>query len=193
KYKLDVSGLKIKSFLDIDFKDSISFNLHDVIYINQGDIVNYFEKNSLVDLIRESGKNDDYKIALDFFKVEKSNLNQLIETLVELYSELIDNLNSNFSLYNKDIESIFDDSYFFKPIDQITDKEISFSNSSIILETLLDNIEKFRNNENFNLDADELALTNKFAELVKYKKADFSTLQSLYHNRVELKIGRAHV
>src|SRR5690606_7022062 len=95
-------------------------------------------------------------------------------------------LNSNFSLYNKDIESIFDDSYFFKPIDQITDKEISFSNSSIILETLLDNIEKFRNNENFNLDADELALTNKFAELVKYKKADFSTLQSLYHNRVEL-------
>jgi len=186
KYKLDVSGLKIKSFLDIDFKDSISFNLHDVIYINQGDIVNYFEKNSLVDLIRESGKNDDYKTALDFFKVEKSNLNQLIETLVELYSELIDNLNSNFSLYNKDIESIFDDSYFFKPIDQITDKEISFSNSSIILETLLDNIEKFRNNENFNLDADELALTNKFAELVKYKKADFSTLQSLYHNRVEL-------
>jgi len=156
KYKLDVSGLKIKSFLDVDYKDSISFNLHDVIYINQGDIVNYFEKNSLVDLIKESGKNDDYKIALEFFKTEKSNLILLIEKLIELYGELIDNLNSNFVLYNKDIESIFDDSYFFKPIDQVTDKEISFSDSSTLLDALLDNIEKFKNNENWNLESDEL-------------------------------------
>ncbi|MGJ1292500.1 MULTISPECIES: PHP domain-containing protein [Sphingobacterium] len=186
KYKLDVSGLKIKSFLDVDYKDSISFNLHDVIYINQGDIVNYFEKNSLVDLIKESGKNDDYKIALEFFKTEKSNLILLIEKLIELYGELIDNLNSNFVLYNKDIESIFDDSYFFKPIDQVTDKEISFSDSSTLLDALLDNIEKFKNNENWNLESDELVLVDKFEQLVKSKKVDFSTVQAIYYNRVEL-------
>lgn len=186
KYKLDVSGLKIKSFLDVDYKDSISFNLHDVIYINQGDIVNYFEKNSLVDLIKESGKNDDYKIALEFFKTEKSNLIRLIEKLIELYGELIDNLNSNFVLYNKDIESIFDDSYFFKPIDQVTDKEISFSDSSTLLDALLDNIEKFKNNENWNLESDELVLVDKFEQLVKSKKIGFSTVQAIYYNRVEL-------
>jgi hypothetical protein len=50
----------------------------------------------LIELVKESGKEVDYRIALDFFKTEKNNLNQLIEKLIELYgsentNELINN------------------------------------------------------------------------------------------------------
>ncbi len=83
KYSLDTSDIKIRSFLDSEYKTSISYNLQEVIYINQGDIVNYFENNSLKDLIKESGKNEEYKVALDDFKTRKKELSDSIEKLLE--------------------------------------------------------------------------------------------------------------
>lgn len=186
KYKIDTSAISIKSFLDVDYKNSISYNLHDVIYINQGDIVNYFENNSLIELIKESGKDEEYKLAIDFFKNEKRNLNILIEKLIELYGELIDNLNSNYVLYNKDIDAIFDSSYFFKPINLIENKNSSFNQSSLILESLLDNVENFKKNENWKLEDDELTLANEFKKLVELKKSEFINLQAIYSRKVDL-------
>jgi len=186
KYKIDTSAISIKSFLDVDYKNSISYNLHDVIYINQGDIVNYFENNSLIELIKKSGKDEEYKLAIDFFKNEKRNLNILIEKLIELYGELIDNLNSNYVLYNKDIDAIFDSSYFFKPINLIENKSSSFNQSSLILESLLDNVENFKKNENWKLEDDELTLANEFKKLVELKKSEFINLQAIYSRKVDL-------
>lgn len=186
KYKLDTSEIKIKSFLDVNYKDSISYNLHDVIYINQGDIVNYFENNSLIELIKESGREIEYKAALDFFKEEKNNLSQLIEKLIDLYGELIDNLNSNYVLYNKDIEAIFDSSYFFKPINLLENKKVSFDESSTILENLLNDIENFKKNDNWKLEDAELTLTNEFKILVELKKIEFKSLQNIYRKKTDL-------
>lgn len=186
KYKLDTSGIKIKSFLDLNYKDSISYNPHEVIYINQGDIVNYFENNSLIELIRESGKEEDYRTALDFFKGEKNKLYQLIETLIDLYGELIDNLNSNYVLYDKDIEAIFDTSYFIKQIISLENKNNSFDRSNVLLENLLNDIEYFKNNENWKLENTELELTNKFLELVKFKKSEFESVKEVYWKKIDL-------
>src|SRR5690606_22810179 len=156
-------------FLDSEYKTSISYNLQEVIYINQGDIVNYFEKNSLKDLIKESGKNEEYKVALEDFKTRKKELSDSIEKLLELYSELCDTLNSNFTLHNRDIESIFDTSYYFKSVNQVEDKTLSFSKSTNIVEELLKNIEEFKINENWDLTEEELELTEKFKSLVESK------------------------
>ncbi|MBB1149684.1 PHP domain-containing protein [Myroides odoratimimus] len=186
KYKLDTSEIKIKSFLDVNYKDTISYNPHEVIYINQGDIVNYFENNSLIELIKESGKEEDYRTALVFFKGEKNNLYQLIEKLIDLYGELIDNLNSNYVLYNKDIEAIFDSSYFIKQIISLENKNISFNISNKILENLLNGIEDFKNNENWKLENTELELTNKFLELVQLKKREFESVTEVYCKKIDL-------
>jgi hypothetical protein len=157
--------------------------VQDVIYINQGDIVNYFENNSLKDLIKESGKTEEYKIALEFFKEKKRNLTTLIEELVNVYAELFDSINSNFTLHNKDVESIFDLSYFFKPIEQVEDKSYSFQNSFDTVQNLLENIEKFKTNENWILTPEELVLINKFKELVESKKSSFQSFKSLHLNK----------
>lgn len=183
KYNIDISSFNIKSFLDIEYKSSIGYNVQDVIYINQGDIVNYFENNSLKDLIKESGKTEEYKIALEFFKEKKRNLTTLIEELVNVYAELFDSINSNFTLHNKDVESIFDLSYFFKPIEQVEDKSYSFQNSFDTVQNLLENIEKFKTNENWILKPEELVLINKFKELVKSKKSSFQSFKSLHLNK----------
>lgn len=180
KYAIDISDFEIKSFLDNEYKSTISYNVHDVIYINQGDIVNYFENNSLKDLIKESGKNEEYKKALDFFKEKKNELTGLIENLTDLYSELFDSINSNFTLHNKDIESIFDSSYFFKSIEQIEDKTSSFQNSSEIIQILIENIESFKSNENWKLTSDDLIIVNSFKELVESKNKNFLDVKSVH-------------
>jgi hypothetical protein len=183
KYEIEISDFKIKSFLDNDYKPSIGYNVQDIIYINQGDIVNYFENNSLKDLIKESGKTEEYKIALEFFKEKKRNLTTLIEELVNIYAELFDSINSNFTVHNKDVESIFDLSYFFKPIEQVEDKSYSFQNSFDTVQNLLENIEKFKTNENWTLTPEELVLVNTFKELVESKKSSFQNFKSLHLNK----------
>ena len=183
KYEIEISDFKIKSFLDNDYKPSIGYNVQDVIYINQGDIVNYFENNSLKDLIKESGKTEEYKIALEFFKQKKRNLTTFIEELVNVYAELFDSINSNFTFHNKDVDSLFDSSYFFKPIEQVEDKSDSFKNSFDIVQNLLENIEKFKTDENWNLASDELILINTFKELVESKKSSFQSFKSLHLNK----------
>lgn len=186
KYKFDPSNIQIKSFLDTDYKSGISYNFQDVIYIRQGDIVNYFENNTLNDLIKESGKIEEYKSAKEFFRDEKSNLNKLIEDLVELYSELIDILNSNFVFHNKDIESIFDDSYFFEYINQLENKTSSFDESSLLLNNLITNLEKFKVNENWILNENEQALVDDFKNLIKSKSILFDDLKHTYTKKREL-------
>jgi hypothetical protein len=183
KYEIDISNFKIKSFLDNDYKPSIGYKVQDIIYINQGDIVNYFENNSLKDLIKESGKTEEYKIALEFFKEQKRSLTTLIEELVNIYAELFDSINSNFTVHNKDVESIFDPSYFFKPIEQVEDKSYSFQNSFDTVQNLLENIEKFKTNENWSLTPEELVLVNTFKELVESKKSSFQNFKALHLNK----------
>jgi hypothetical protein len=180
KYEIEISDFKIKSFLDSDYKPSIGYNVQDVIYINQGDIVNYFENNSLKDLIKESGKTEEYKIALEFFKEKKRNLTTSIEELVNVYAELFDSINSNFTFHNKDVDSLFDSSYFFKPIEQVEDKSYSFQNSFDIVQNLLENIEKFKTDENWNLTPEDLLLINSFKELVESKNSSFQSNKSLH-------------
>lgn len=183
KYSLDVSESLVRSFLDDGYKESINYNPSDIIYINQGDIVNYFEKNSLKDLINESGKKEEYKQALEFFKEKKKELENEIEQLVELYGELNETINSVFTLHNKDIDSIFDLSYFFKAIDQVEDKSISHENSSEIIKNSLDYIEKFKTNENWSLTDEELNVVENFKLLVESKSAYFVSNKTIHERK----------
>lgn len=185
KYGLDITNAKVKSFLDDDYKTIINYNTNDIIYINQGDIVNYFENNSLKDLIIESGENENYKAALETFRTKKLDLTKLVDKLIELYSELYDVLNSNFTFHDRDITSILDSSYIFKGILNIEDNTDSFQASSDLLSQLKDNIEKFKSNGNWTFTLEELETINLFTDLVDSKSLLFDKVTRNYIKKVE--------
>jgi ABC-type lipoprotein export system ATPase subunit len=185
KYGLDITNAKVKSFLDDDYKSIINYNTNDIIYINQGDIVNYFENKSLKDLIIESGETENYKAALELFKTKKSDLNRLVDKLIELYSELYDLLNSNFTFHDKDIISILDSSYIFKGISDIEDNSESFQVSSDLLSQLKDNTEKFKSNDNWKFTLEELKVIKLFTDLVDSKNLLFGNTTSTYNKKVD--------
>jgi ABC-type lipoprotein export system ATPase subunit len=185
KYALDITNAKVKSFLDDDYKSIINYNRNDIIYINQGDIVNYFENNSLKDLIHESGETENYKASLEFFKTKKLDLTKLVEGLIELYSELYDVLNSNFTFHDRDITSVLDSSYIFKGISNIEDNTASFQTSSDVLSQLVDNIEKFKSDENWAFSPEELETIKLFTDLVESKSFLFDKVTRNYNKKVE--------
>jgi hypothetical protein len=184
KYGLDVSNAKVQSFLDDDYKPVINYNANDIIYINQGDVVNYFENNSLKDLIDESGEIENYKIGLDFFKIKRQELIKLIEQLIDLYSELYDVLNSNFTFHNRDIVSILDSSYIFKSVTEIEDKEDSFVISHEILNSLMENVEKFKLNDNWIFSPQEIETIEAFKILVQNKRKTFDETTEFHYKKV---------
>jgi len=183
KYNLDKTGIKIKTSIDSEYKDTIRLNNHEVIYINQGDIVNYFEKNSLFDLIIESGKNEDYKKAQDFFVEKKNDFIEKIKILIEKYSELKESLITNFTIHDKDIQSVLSASYFFKQIENLEDMATSFADSDEILTHLEIYSNRFIQNKNWTLTAEELNIVDDFTSLVGRKKLQYEKFKKAYNNK----------
>lgn len=181
RYKeVNADTIKIKSKRDVEYKPNIKYNTNEVIYINQGDIVNYFENNSLKDLIFESGKDELYKSALEEFKIKKQELSNNIDFLVDSYSKMKIDLENDFTLRKQDIDSILDTNYIFKSIDNIENKNTSFLESENILTQLKENLNRFRTNKNWSFSEDEIKTIEGFTELVLEKEKKFNTEKNVY-------------
>ena len=181
RYKeINIGSVEIKSKIDAEYKSSIKYNPNEVIYINQGDIVNYFENNSLKDLIYESGKDELYKSALEEFKIKKQELSNNIDVLVDSYSKMKIDLENDFTLRRQDINSILDTNYIFKSIDNIENKSTSFLESENILTQLKENLNRFRTNKNWIFSEDEIKTIEDFTELVLEKEKKFNTEKNVY-------------
>lgn len=181
RYKeVNADTIKIKSKRDVEYKPNIKYNTNEVIYINQGDIVNYFENNSLKDLISESGKDELYKFALEQFKIKKQELSNNIDFLVDSYSKMKIDLENDFTLRKQDIDSILDTNYIFKSIDDIENKSTSFLESENILTQLKENLNRFRTNKNWSFSEDEIKTIEDFTALVLEKEKKFNTEKNVY-------------
>ena len=181
RYKeVNADTIKIKSKRDVEYKPNIKYNTNEVIYINQGDIVNYFENNSLKDLIFESGKDELYKSALEQFKIKKQELSNNIDFLVDSYSEMKIDLENDFTLRKQDIDSILDNNYILKSIDNIENKNTSFLESENILTQLKEDLNRFRTNKNWSFSEDEIKTIEGFTELVLEKEKKFNTEKNVY-------------
>lgn len=183
KYKISTTGIKIKTSIDSDFKDYIKINSNELIYINQGDIVNYFEKNTLTDLINESGKQEEYKQAKEFFAEQKQIFIEKIRTLIERYGELRESLISNFTIHNKDVDSILSASYFFKQIINLENRASSFQQSDDIINQLKIYTNKFKIDSNWLLTPEELQIVTSFETLVEARKLSYENFKTDYNNR----------
>src|SRR5690606_33154355 len=59
RYNKDDSSTLIKSSNSQSYQSALHFNSDEIIYINQGDIVNYFEEGDLNKLVKGSEKNQE--------------------------------------------------------------------------------------------------------------------------------------
>ena len=87
----------------------------DLIYIKQGDIINYFEDRKLEELAKKSKKSDDYNSCKAEFQTHKTALNSIISEFIEAYKKVYDSdPQKNFTLHDRTITNILSDHFIIK-------------------------------------------------------------------------------
>ena len=184
KYDSIEEGLEteIKSKFDASFKKKTSVDTS-IIQINQGDIVNFFENNKLEDLARKTDKLVQYTEAKEEFRVQKSKLEDLINDLQKGYNEAFDlDVHQKLILHQHTIEKYLSNEYLFKvdipEIEKFLESKDLLTINEILLSSLIDNLDKFKQSEYFSLTTEENQTLIDFENLVKTKKTEIDQATS---------------
>ncbi len=172
--------ISIKAKMDDDYKQQIAIDKP--IYINQGDIVDYFEKNSLKELAEKSNKKLEYEEAKSEFAIHKGELQSIIEKMFERYKNIQEFDVKKFELHKKTIDSIHSSSYTInlnieslKATNETTISELDTARK--LIDLLIENLESLNSSKHFEISEDETPTIEAFGYLIHEKLALIETKQ----------------
>jgi hypothetical protein len=174
KYKeLDETKIQVQSNRDIDYKDKTSIE-SDIIYLNQGDIVRYFEEKKLYDLADKSNKKDEYDSAKEGFIEHKNALDKTVNNLIESYKTVHDAGIVKYEFHKSTIDSILSEKHIIKlRLEELQNKfDIStkIEDSINLIDQLQEHLSNFKSNLLFDISDNEQLIINDFENLVEIKK-----------------------
>jgi hypothetical protein len=185
KYDYIEEGLEsyIKSKLDASLVNKTSVDTS-IIQINQGDIVNFFEKNKLEDLARKTDKLGQYTEAKEKFRSKKLKLEDLINELQKVYGDAFDlDVPKKLIIHQHSIENYLSSEYLFKvdipDIEKIHEQKETLTNNESLIVALLDNLGKFEQSEFLSLTPEEEQIFKDFAEVIEKKKLEIDQAISI--------------
>ncbi|WP_186280045.1 hypothetical protein [Fluviicola chungangensis] len=176
-YDVDFKNANIKSFRDASYQTVTSIPKEEITYINQNEIVSYFEKKNLLVLAKAAGKEDEYHFQKQQFTQHKDDLNNLLEGVLDKYNQVggHSEFNKNFVLHGTTIESLLSGEYVFKleneQIFKEHDKQKLIEDSFENLENLAVNSTIFKQNSFLEFSDEELKIIQDFENLLSLKKS----------------------
>lgn len=170
----------LKTVQDSGFKKTIAIPKDSIIFLKQGEIVDYFLNNDLSDLAKKIDIETKYNEAIEQFKTHKNNLITLEDLLNSSYNSLHNQnqIKKEFSLQKKTIQSILNNevTISFKP-DDISKEIVDDKDIDVIIDAI--------KNINKNIQ------TLKSSTLIQIKEGessiidDFESLMSLYQSKLD--------
>ncbi|SHI86787.1 hypothetical protein [Algibacter luteus] len=174
-HKEDLNSL-IKASNSQNYQNSLHFNSDEIIYINQGDIVNYFEEGDLTKLVKESEKNEELTIAEENIKSRRSQLSNEFDDFNNSYHQ-------DFSIQEGDFENMLSDSFYFVEINSAINT-IDFEEKDNLLNKISSNTETLREDKVFEFLVEEIELIEQFERLILEKKELIQLKKNLQMKRV---------
>lgn len=178
KYGKSYAEVTIKDSLSFNYKPILSFDNNEVIYINQGDIVKYFEKGDLKELVRESGHDEEYSETIKLFSLKKNEFIIQLENFKSSFEQFNNSNQNNFILRSGDINNIQSDNFVFTPIYDI-EKSIDFFSKSTLVDKLNQDIKAFEIDAAFEFTKEEIIILENFKVLLESKN-------KLINNKISL-------
>ncbi len=186
KYSIKLNNLSIKAKNDSKYTAKTSL-ANSIIYIQQGEITDYFEKKELSSLAIKAGKKDEYDCITAKIHEKKTSLSNILEQLSLIYKETFDdfNLQKIFILHKSDIDNILCKDYAIQftpeiPLHNIENlkKDLSLLETTITSITTIMEIdylyltvnEKEKLNETINLLTEKTKFIQRLID--KIKKTD---------------------
>jgi len=174
----------ISSKYDAQLKTSTHIST-EIIQINQGDIVSYFENSQLSDLANKSGKAEQYLASKQNFIELKNRLSTLMDTLYSVYSYLFTlNPDKTIVLHDYTIQQLLYDNYLLK-IDINLVKSNFFATEQFdttinSLNSLVTEIEKLKKSVTITFLENENTIIDNFLLLVTQKRTEQQNMKSLH-------------
>jgi predicted ATPase len=168
KYKKDEKDVKIKSSNSSEFQNELTFNLNEIVYINQGNIVNFFEKGDLSQLINETDKDEEYSKIISYIGDKKINFENLITEFKNSFDTFNTAYQIDFNLNSGDIDNILSSEFTFtenlkKP------KQIDFNITLSDLEDQIVKVNSLKNKSELEITTEENELIEKFLTFLDKK------------------------
>lgn len=176
----DGKHISIKSKMDDSFKHQTL--IEKPIYINQGDIVDYFEKNSLRELAEKANKKLEYDEAKEKFVTHKKVLQSIIQKMIDKYKDIQEFDVKKFELHKKTIDSIYSLSYTINlNIDNLktTNKTIilELNEAKGLIDLLIENLASLNSSKHFEINETEKPIIKAIQGLIDDKLTLIKTKQ----------------
>jgi len=173
-YEITDENFLIKSKDDDDYKVCTTVR-NNLLYVNQGDIVRYFEDNDLKSLAKDSHKIDDYNQAKQKIGDKKNNLKEEVDKLIDTYGDLLDvGSEIKYELHQSTIQHIFSEEYMLNiDEDKLYEEHINSENiaeAKSLADELYEKTEQFKANALYEFEDDEKETINAFLALVETKQ-----------------------
>lgn len=184
--------ISIKSKRDDAYKEKTVIDK--LIYINQSDIVDYFEKNNLKELAEKSNKKSEYNEAKTKFVEHKDELKLIIQEMINKYKDIQEYDVKKFELHKKDINSVHSSSYTinlniesFKTINEAIISELN--NIRELIDSLVQNLALFNDNKHIEINETEKETIKAFQSLIDEKLA-LVKIKQKNKNRIEIFLSK---
>jgi len=115
-YKKDESNVTIKASNSHNLQQDLPFNSDEVVYINQGDIVKYFEKGDLNELVVDSGKEEELTEAKHQISLRKKQFDESLESFRNQFDKLNTSYHKDFIIRDGDLKNMLSDKFHFVSI-----------------------------------------------------------------------------
>jgi predicted ATPase len=172
--------ISIKAKKDDRYKQQTA--IEKPIYINQGDIVDYFEKNSLKELAEKSDKKHQYDEAKEKFATHKKALQSIIQDMIDKYKYIQELDVKKFELHKKTIDSIHSSSYTInlniedlKASNETTISELDTTKK--LVDSLIQDLALFNSNKHLEIKETEKSIIEAFQGLIDEKFVLIKTKQ----------------
>lgn len=168
KYGVNDSEVMIKASNSQTLQSTLPFNDEEVIYINQGDIVKYFETGDLKELVIDSGRENELSEAREKLQSNKNGLLIEFETFKSRFDRFNSSYRKDFIIHEGDFESMTNDKFHFVEFTPSLEI-IDFVEKEELLENLSSDISDFKNDEIFEFKNDENEIIESFENLIEAK------------------------
>ena len=169
KYKKDDSNVLIKASTSQTPQPSLPFNSDEVIYINQGDIVKYFEKGDLKELVTDSGKEIELSNSKEKLQNQKKRLISELDSFKNRFDRFNTAYHKDFTIYEGDFDSMLNDKFHFTEFAS-SNVVIDFDKRENLLDEITVNVHDLKSDEIFELTHEEIQTIEQFEEIIVQKQ-----------------------
>ena len=164
-YEKTDNDVSIKASNSETFQTNLPFDSDEIIYINQGDVVKYFEKGALKDLTSDSGKEDEYLQAKQRLLDQKSILIDELENFKNRFDSFNTAYHKDFTIREGDFTNMLNEQFHFNEIES-SHYSKDFEEKENFIEGLTENIDELKSDEVYELGDDEIDTIEQFERLL---------------------------